>query len=190
MLDGQSSILELNKLQRFAVLPFQRLDYMIIPPQVLIEAGPPNVILLRETQNDSIACDTFDYSDLNAYLLVVVGLANPDPDQLEEFNILAQKAREGVSIPVREVRTIVKKQPLVTLSESTDLSKAIESFASGVHRILVCKEGTADVVGVLSQLKLVRFLWDNGPCFPTIDQLYPMILRDLDIGTHQTIAIK
>ena len=156
----------------------------------MIEAGPPNVILLRESQSDTTACDTFDYSDLNAYLLVVVGLANPEPDQLEVFDVLAQKAREGVSIPVREVRSIAKKQPLVTLSESAALSKAIESFGSGVHRILVCKEGTTEVVGVLSQLKLVRFLWDNGPCFPTIDQLYPMILRDLDIGTHQTIAIK
>jgi len=41
---------------------------------MLIEAGPPNVILLREKPDDTTAVGTFDYSDLNAYLLAVVGL--------------------------------------------------------------------------------------------------------------------
>jgi len=136
------------------------------------------------------ACGIFDYSDLNAYLLVVVGLANPEESQLEDFSALAKKAREGTSISLREIRRLARKEPLVTLSESEDLSKAIESFGSGVHRILICKEGTTQVVGILSQLNLVKFLWDNGSSFPTIDQLYPMILRDLNIGTHQAIAIK
>jgi CBS domain-containing protein len=120
----------------------------------------------------------------------VVGLANPEDDQVEVFDTLAKKAREGVSIPVRDIQTLAKKSPLVTLPESADLSKAIEHFGSGVHRILVCKDGTTDVVGILSQLKLVRFLWDNGTSFPAIDALYPVILKDLQIGTPQTIAIK
>jgi hypothetical protein len=156
----------------------------------LVELGPPNVILLRENSNETTACGTFDYSDLNAYLLVVVGLANPEESQLEVFTALAQKAREGHPIPLREIQTIAKKEPLITLSESEDLSKAIEHFGSGVHRILVCKNGTTEVVGILSQLKLVRFLWDNGNSFPAIDRLYPIILRDLNIGTPSAIAIK
>jgi len=45
------------------------------------------------------------------------------------------------------------------------------------------------VVGILSQWKLIKFLWENGSSFPVIDQLYPMILRDLNVGTHQIIAI-
>ncbi|KAL2072111.1 hypothetical protein VTL71DRAFT_11454 [Oculimacula yallundae] len=157
--------------------------------KLLIELGPPNVILLRENANTTTACGTFDYSDLNAYLLVVVGLAHPDEEQLEIFDGLAKKAREGALIPVRDVQTLAKKSPLVTLSESEDISKAIEYFASGVHRILVCKDGTTDVVGILSQLKVVKFLWDNGTSFPAIDALYPVILRDLGVGTQQTISI-
>ncbi|CZR64309.1 related to CBS-domain protein Sds23p [Phialocephala subalpina] len=156
---------------------------------LLVDLGPPNVILLREKSSDTVALGTFDYSDLNAYLLVVVGLANPEGEQVEIFDTLAKKGREGVSIPVRDVQTLAKKEPLVTLPESADLSKAIEHFGSGVHRILVCKDGTTEVIGILSQLKLVRFLWDNGASFSAIDALYPMILRDLHIGTPQTICI-
>jgi CBS domain-containing protein len=157
--------------------------------KLLIESGPPNVILLREHPHVTTACGTFDYSDLNAYLLVVVGLANPEQGQLEDYDALAKKARENVPIPLREIQSLAMKEPLVTLSQSQDLSKAMEHFASGVHRILVCKDGTTEVIGLLSQLRLVKFLWDNGACFPPIESLYPMTLKDLGIGTPQTIAI-
>jgi hypothetical protein len=156
----------------------------------LIDFGPPNVILIRETPDAVVACDSFDYNDLNAYLLVVLGLANPEEDQKDSFSQLASKAREGIPIPLREVIPLAKKEALTTLSQTEDLSKAIEIFGSGVHRILVCKPGTKTVVGILSQWKLVQFLWDNGSSFPAIDQLYPIILRDLNIGTQHAIAIK
>lgn len=136
------------------------------------------------------ACGTFDYSDLNAYLLVVVGLASPEQTERVNFEALAKKAREKVAIPLSEIQHLAKKGPLVTLPESADLSKAIEHFGSGVHRILICRDGTSTVIGILSQLKLVRFLWDNGANFPAIDALYPVALKDLAIGTPQTIAIK
>jgi hypothetical protein len=104
---------------------------------------------------------------------------------------LAKKTSHHIPIPIRDVTTIAKKSPLVTLSESDDLMKAIELFGSGVHRILITsKEGTPNVIGVLSQLKLVKFLWDNGTSFNAIDSLYPVILRDLGIGTAQAISIK
>ena len=120
----------------------------------------------------------------------MVGLASPEEDQLVDFDALAKKTRNREPIPLREIQTLAKKGPLVTLPESADLSKAIEQFGSGVHRILVCRDGTTEVVGILSQLKLVKFLWDNGSSFPAIDALYPMVLKDLSVGTPQTIAIK
>lgn len=156
----------------------------------MIEFGPPNVVLIRSSPNELSACDTFDYNDLNAYLLVVLGLANPTDDQIDTYTEIAKKAREATNISLKEIESLAKKAPLVTLSESQDLFKAIEIFAGGVHRILIVKEGTDHVIGVLSQWTVVKFLWDNGSSFPTIDQLYPMILRDLNVGTHQAIAIK
>jgi len=59
-----------------------------------------------------------------------------------------------------------------------------------VHRIIVVKEGTDNVVGVLSQLRLVTFLWENRKSFPVIDQLYPQYLKDLGVGSQQVISIK
>jgi CBS domain-containing protein len=145
---------------------------------------------LREHPTDKTARDTFDFSDLNAYLLVVLGLASPAEDQREKWSDLAQRAKAQEPIPIREASVIAQKPPLATLSESYDLSKAIEIFGSGVHRILICKDGTEEIVGILSQLKLVKFLWENANSFPTLDQLYPVILRDLGVGTIQAISIK
>jgi Mg2+/Co2+ transporter CorC len=120
----------------------------------------------------------------------VLGLATPAEDQREQLIDLAKRAKAQEPIPIREATAIAQKPPLITLSQSNDLSKAIEIFGSGVHRILICKEGTEEIVGILSQLKLVNFLWENANSFPTLDQLYPAILRDLAIGTIQAISIK
>ncbi|RDW63953.1 hypothetical protein BP5796_10455 [Coleophoma crateriformis] len=193
--------------------------------KLLCESGPPNVVLLRAKATDRFASGTFDFSDLNAYLLVVLGLATPEgPEQVDILSKIQKAVREGNSISLSEVSLILRRDPLVTLPESADLSKATEIFGSGVHRILelwnevglsfvwicrsmntssdstslrtirntsrpVCKEGTDDVIGILSQLKLVEFLWDNASSFPVIEQLYSTILRDLNVGTHHTIAI-
>jgi hypothetical protein len=160
------------------------------PVKALIDQGPPNVILLRKDATDKTACDTFDFNDLNAYLLVVLGLANPADANRDKWIDLARRAKAQQPISIREATSIAPKPPLITLSESNDLSKATEIFGSGVHRILICKEGTEEVVGVLSQLKLVNFLWENASSFPSLDQLYPVILRELNIGTIQAISIK
>ena len=117
-------------------------------------------------------------------------MASPDEDQIGTYTEIAKKAREGTVIPLKDIMGISRKAPLVTLSEVEDLSRAIEIFAGGVHRILVVQHGTDNVVGILSQWTVVKFLWENASSFPIIDQLYPMILRDLNIGTHQAIAIK
>lgn len=157
--------------------------------KLLIEGGSPNVILLREHPNETSACGTFDYSDLNAYLLVVVGLAHPQEDQVEIFDSIAKRAQANQSIPVREAIPLGKPERLITLSVSDNLAKAIEHFGSGVHRILVCKDGTTEVVGILSQLRLLRFMSDNASSFPMIDALGPWLLKDLAVGAPTTIAI-
>jgi hypothetical protein len=112
----------------------------------------------------------------------VVGLVQPDE--------LAKKGREGNPVPVKHVKDLGKKNAFTTLPESAPLATAVEIFGSGVHRMAIVKDGTNEVVGVLSQLRLVEFFWENGRSFPTIDQLYSQQLKDLSIGSSQVIAVK
>jgi CBS domain len=157
--------------------------------QLLIESGAP-VMLIRETAQDTSAVGMFDCSDLNAYLLLVVGLAQPHEEQLTSFRDLARKAREGSKIPLKDVQDLGAKEPLTMLPTSASLRTAMETFGSGVHRIIVVKENNRDVVGIVSQSRLVNFLWENGHSFPIIDQLYPQALKDLRIGSQKVFSIK
>jgi CBS domain len=120
----------------------------------------------------------------------VVGLAQPDEEQVEDFRELANKARSGKEIPLKDIKDLGRKDPLLQLPHTANLIQAIETFGGGVHRVVVVKEGTDDVVGILSQSRLVKFLWENGRSFPVIDQLYHQCLRDLKLGSQQVVSIK
>lgn len=48
-----------------------------------------------------------------------------------------------------------------------------------MHRIVVVKESTDEVVGILGQLELVKFLWENSSGFPNTDHLYP---QNINVG--------
>ena len=158
--------------------------------QLLVQGGAPNVVLLRENADSQTPTGTFDYSDLNAYLLLVVGLAHPDESDVASFDELAKKGREGKPIPLKDIKDIGKKEPLITLPASADLAKAMEVFGSGVHRVLVAEDGTQNVVGILTQLRLVKFFWENRQSFQAVDQLYPSLIKDLNLGSHSVYAIK
>ncbi|CRG85312.1 Protein sds23 [Talaromyces islandicus] len=154
----------------------------------LIQTEAP-VLLVRESVEDKSVVGTFGYNDLNAYLLLVVGLAKPTESQLTSFREVSQKAQEGSKIPLKDIRDLVPKEPLTTLPETANLMAAVETFGGGVHRIVVLKEGSDEAIGIVSQSRLVKFLWENGRSFPIIDQLYPQYLKDLGIGSQQVIHI-
>lgn len=149
------------------------------------------MLLLRENAESTAAVGTFDYSDLNAYLLLAVGLVKPDEEQITSFEELAKKARDGSKIPLKDVKDLGRKNPLIKLAASTSVMTAVEIFGGGLHRVLVVSDQDSnDVVGVFSQFRLVKFLWENGRSFPVIDQLYPYNLKELKIGSHRVISIK
>lgn len=156
--------------------------------QLLTEAGAP-VLLVRASKSEKSAVATFDYRDLTQYLLFATGQLYPDDEHLVVFQNLAKKAQQGHKIPLRDAKSLGNKEPFVTLPHSADLTAAVEAFGSGVHRLVILKEGTNQVVGILSQLRLVRFLWENGRAFPVLDQLYPVDLHSLGIGSQQLISI-
>jgi CBS domain-containing protein len=149
------------------------------------------VLLIREHPQSASAVGTFDYSDLNAYLLLAAGLTQPDEEHLPSFEQLARKAREGIKIPLRDVKDLGTKNALTTLPASANVLKAVETFGGGLHRVVVVDESKDnEAVGIFSQFRLVKFLWENGRSFPVIDQLYPQYLKDLTIGSQEVISIK
>lgn len=147
------------------------------------------VVLLTESSSSKKPVATFDYSDLNAYLLVVIGMSKPEPEQVPVFQSIAERAHGREAIPIRDIQAICHKDPLATLSYNDDLTKAIEVFGTGARRILVTNQQGTDIVGVLSQLHLVEFFWNEAVNFPMIDRLYNSNLRDLRIGSQEIIAI-
>lgn len=132
---------------------------------------------------------TFDYRDLNAYLLAVVGLAKPDEEHVALYDSIARRAQEREAIPLRDIQPICRHEQVVSLPPEEFLPGAIEVFGSGIHRILVTTQ-EGETIGVVSQLKVLEFFWSEGINFPVIDRLYPALLRDLHIGSQQIIAIK
>ncbi|KAH6652097.1 hypothetical protein BKA67DRAFT_521064 [Truncatella angustata] len=155
---------------------------------LLLKNMSSNIVLIRDDASQDIAVSTFDHNDLNAYLLVVVGLAHPTDDLVSLYDSLVGKAQAHESIPLRDIQPICRKEALVTLPGDENLAKVIEIFGSGVHRLLVTNS-SGDVVGVLSQLRLVEFFWNEGINFRAIDELYPRLMRDLGIGSQQIIAV-
>lgn len=154
----------------------------------LLLKSPTNVVLVREDASTEIAVTTFDYTDLNVYLLVVVGLTKPEDDQLESFNSVLAKGQDGSPIPLREVLPLFRKESLVTLPSNESLIQAIQILGSGIHRLLVTAPN-GEVVGIASQLRIVEFFWNEGVNFPSIDRLYPAVLRDLGVGTKEIVSV-
>jgi CBS domain-containing protein len=154
--------------------------------KLLIRSGPPNVVLIRESRKTRTPIGTFDYSDLNAYLLLVLGLAQPD----ELATQLADRARSGERIPLSDVNDhLGPREEPVFLPHTAELTRAMEMLGSGLHRIIICKESTSEAVGVLSQLRLVRFFWENHQNFTATEQLYARSLKELNLGAKEVLAI-
>ncbi|KAI1483778.1 hypothetical protein F4774DRAFT_366467 [Daldinia eschscholtzii] len=154
----------------------------------LLKNTSSNVVIIRENATSTVPVSTFDYNDLNAYILVVVGLAHPTDDLVELYDSIAKRAQARDNIPLRDIQPICRKESLITLQGDEDLAKAIEVFGSGVHRVLV-RNHNAEVIGILSQLKLLEFFWNEGINFRVIDELYPKLLREVGVGSQQILAV-
>jgi hypothetical protein len=148
-----------------------------------------NVVLVRESPSSKTAISIFDSSDLLSYLLVVLGLAKPDEECVHLYEEISKKAQAQEDIPLREIQPLLRKEELATLPAEATLDKAMEALGSGIHRALIVNPA-GEVIGVLSQLRLVEFFWNEAVNFPVIEKLYGCLLRDLQIGTHQIIATK
>ena len=154
--------------------------------KLLVRSGAPNVVLIRESRKTRTAVGMFGYDELNAYLLLVLGWRHAEDQGAK----IAERARNGESLALREVNDhLGTREPPAFVSQTATLSQAMEILGSGVHRIVVCKEGTSEAVGILSQLRVVRFFWDNHQNLAATERLYGLTLKDLEVGAKEVLAI-
>lgn len=154
--------------------------------KLLVRSGAPNVVLIRESRKTKTAIGVFGYDELNAYLLLVLGWIHPDENGAK----VVERARNGETLALREVNDhLGSREDPMFLSQTSNLSQAMEMLGGGSHRVVVCKEGTSEAVGILTQLRLVRFFWENHQHFVTTERLYSFTLRDLEVGAKEVLAI-
>jgi CBS domain-containing protein len=179
--------IQVNEIIDPAEVRFVQLDTSIEDTtKLLVKSGAPNLILVRESTKTKTAVATFDYSDLNAYLLLVLGLALPD-DSAQQ---LSNRARSGEAIPLADLLDHLGAREMPAfLPHTADLTQAMEVLGGGSHRLIICKEGTSEVVGIVSQLRLVRFFWENHQNFSATEALYSRTLRDLRAGAKEVVYI-
>ncbi|KEY64746.1 hypothetical protein S7711_05398 [Stachybotrys chartarum IBT 7711] len=164
------------------------LDSSVEDATMVLLKSPPNVVLIRENSSAKTAISTFDFNDLNTYLLMVTGIAKPEEDQISIINAIRTKSQQGNLITIRDIQPLCRKETLVNLTSDSNLAQGIEVLGSGIHQFLVT-DNDGDVTGIVSQLQVIEFFWSEGVNFPTIDRLYALILRDLGVGSQQIISI-
>lgn len=148
-------------------------------------------MLIRKHKGTRTAVGAFDYDDLNAYLLLVTMLAFPTNAEESEIEDVLKRARSNQPNSLSDIKYLLgRKEPPAFLEHTDTLTKAVEIFGGGSHRIIVRKQGSTEVVGVLSQLRLVRFFWENVTSFRTVDELHSRPIYDLDVGSHGVVSIK
>ncbi|CAL9738374.1 protein Sds23p [Monosporozyma servazzii] len=129
-----------------------------------------------QTHPSDLDCVTFDYNDLNSYLLLVLNKIKFNNEKLNK------DCQNGESIPVGELTKYTPKDPFYKLSELENLSNVINILGSGVHRIAITDPDMTQIKGILSQRRLIKYLWDNARQFPDLEPLLNMSLKKLRIG--------
>lgn len=128
--------------------------------------------------------DTFDYADLNGYLLLVLGHISVKGAHGAEFDEALRKAQQGIPATVEFASQFGARDPFVRMSTSTSLGAAIQKFASGVHRIAIVGGPQDHVVGILSQRRLIKYIWNNIRKFPQLEPVLDRSLEELQIGKY------
>lgn len=158
--------------------------------QTLVNNGLTSVPV-ENFQND-LNCLTFDYTDLNAYLLLVLNKIKSDellgmdydPAAVQE---MVKKAQTGEQVPVSFVIRLTTKNPFIKLTELDTISTVVEILGTGVHRVAITNDGK--LTGILSQRRLVKYLWENARRFPSMEPLFQSSIKSLNIGSPNPISI-
>lgn len=163
-------------------------------------------VALSKDNYDLSNCLSFDYSDLNTYLLLIMNKINfkdlsvneitdDDGSQLtiqqkqDKLVALINKAKKGEEVPVDFIVKLHPKNPFLKFKESESLLKAVEAFGNGAHRVAII-DNDNKITGILSQRRAIKFFWENARRFPSLEILLNTSLHDLKIGSTYPITIQ
>lgn len=135
------------------------------------------------TNSEGDVVEYLDYNHLNCYLLLVLGRVEPAIDT-PEFKAQAEKVRQGIPSTAGFAAQLGAKEPMIRMPVSSTLSGAVRQFAAGVHRI-ACVNVNDRVVGVVSQRRMVKYVWTNIKRFPQLETILDRPLGELPLGTYQ-----
>ena len=135
-----------------------------------------------ETMPGDMNCLTFDYNDLNSYLLLVLNKITIENKQIME------DCQNGKPVPVGEIVKLTPKNPFIKIAEDETLSTVMGILGSGVHRVAITNNEMTKVKGILSQRRLIKYLWDNARKFQSLESLFNYTLQDLKIGVLNSNA--
>ena len=144
-------------------------------------------IPIRDVRTKQIT-ETFDYSDLIAYLLLVLGKIEPVDQTQETLDIIAN-ARSGKPVPVTfAAEKLGVKNQFHTLRSNATILDAVYILSNGVHRIAITDPSNDnEVIGVLSQRRLIRYIWENGRLFKSLEPLFHQSLQELGLASNKNI---
>ncbi|RCK63375.1 Protein SDS23 [Candida viswanathii] len=161
------------------------------------------VSVSKNDPTDLTNCLTFDYSDLNTYLLLIMNkihyadlsveeIGDAKSSAQEKHDIVIQninKAKRGEEVPVEFIIKLHPKNPFIKFNETDTLFSVMETLGNGVHRIAIANEEGNKITGILSQRRLIKYMWENARRFPSLDFYLTSTLQDLKIGSTNPITI-
>jgi CBS domain-containing protein len=144
-------------------------------------------IPIRDVKTKQIK-ETFDYSDLIAYLLLVLRKIEPVDQSQETLDTIAN-ARSGNPVPVTfSAEKLGVKNQFHKLKSSATILDAVDILSNGVHRIAITDvSNDNEVIGVLSQRRLIRYIWENGRLFKSLEPLFHQSLQELGLASNRNI---
>lgn len=160
-------------------------------------------VSLSKADYDLSDCLSFDYSDLNTYLLLVMNKislgdlatnalddGSSSPQQMtDKLTAIINRAKKGEEVPVDFIVKLHPKNPFLKFRETDQLLRAVEAFGNGVHRVAIL-DAQNKISGILSQRRMIRFFWENARRFPSLEFLLNSTLQDLKIGSTTPITIQ
>ncbi|OVF06610.1 hypothetical protein A9F13_20g01122 [Clavispora lusitaniae] len=161
-------------------------------------------VVLSQSDDGSTNYLSFDYSDLNTYLLLIMNRISVDdvlpsqdsdgrrPSLQERKDTLTSyinRAKKGEEVPVEIIVSLQPKTPFLRFKESDTLLKAVEVFGSGAHRVAIINNDNK-ISGILSQRRTIKFFWDNARRFTSLDYLLNSSLQDLKVISSNPVTIQ